>query len=62
MLRLKAICYDSMNAEWDVISQRAEEWWLHACMQFRGIEVHRRLNGYDKIDLLGIAGAPDSDS
>jgi len=31
MLRLKSICYDSMNAEWDIISHRAEEWYVQAC-------------------------------
>jgi len=30
MLGLKSICYNGMKAEWDAISQRAEEWWLHA--------------------------------
>jgi hypothetical protein len=30
MLQLTAICYNGMNACWDIISQRVEEWWLQA--------------------------------
>jgi len=32
------------------------------CMQFRGIEVHRSVDGYAWIPWLRIAGSPDSDS
>ena len=32
-----------------------------ACMQFLGIEVHQRLNGYAWIQWQGIAGSPYSD-
>jgi len=33
-----------------------------AFMKLQGIEVNRRLNGYDKSHSLGIAGSPYSDS
>jgi len=54
MVELKAIYYNGMNTEWDIISQQAEEWLHRSSGELRCTETWMVIQN----SIAGIAGSP----